>query len=70
MNEEFLVDVLVIYKKLNLGFNLILRVEFENEVVVGEGLVREFFSIFMGFFYDGFLFDGEGLGKLIEVFEG
>lgn len=70
MNEEFSADVLAIYKKPNPGLNSTLRVEFENEVAVGEGPVREFFSTLMGFLHDGFPLDGEGLGKLTEVFEG
>lgn len=49
MTEEFIVDVLFIYKKVNLCFRLNFRVKFENERVVGEGFVREFFSILMGF---------------------
>lgn len=70
MNEEFSADVLAIYKKPNPGLNSTLRVKFENEVAVGEGPVREFFSTLMGFLHDGFPLDGEGLGKLTEVFEG
>ena len=70
MNEEFSADVLAIYKKSNPGLNSTLRVKFENEVAVGEGPVREFFSTLMGFLHDGFPLDGEGLGKVTEVFEG
>lgn len=70
MNEEFSADVLAIYKKPNPGLNSTLRVKFENEVAVGEGPVREFFSTLMEFLHDGFPLDGEGLGKLTEVFEG
>ena len=70
MNEEFSADVLAIYKKPNPGLNSTLRVKFENEVAVGEGPVREFFSTLMGFLHDGFPLDGEGLGKVTEVFEG
>ena len=62
MNEEFTADVLAIYKKPNPGLNSTLRVKFENEVAVGEGPVREFFSTLMGFLHDGF--------PLTKVFEG
>ena len=70
MNEEFSADVLAIYKKPNPRLNSTLRVKFENEVAVGEGPVREFFSTLMAFLHDGFPLDGEGLGKLTQVFEG
>lgn len=56
MTEEFIVDFLFIYKKVNLCFRLNFRVKFENERVVGEGFVREFFSILMGICLKWFLF--------------
>lgn len=70
MNEEFTGDVLAIYKKPNPELNSTLRVKFENEVAVGEGPVREFFSTLMGFLHDGFPLDGADQGKLTKVFEG
>lgn len=53
MTEEFTADVLAIYKKANPCFCSSLRVKFENERAVGEGPVREFFSILMGFVQNG-----------------
>ena len=70
MKEEFSTDVLTIYKKPNPELSSTLRVKFENEVAVGEGPVREFFSTLMGFLHDGFPLDGAGHGKLTKVFEG
>lgn len=67
MNEEFMADVLAIYKKPNPELNSTLRVKFENEVAVGEGPVREFFSTLMGFLHDGFPLDGADRGKLTKV---
>ena len=48
LQEEFATDVLTIYKKPNSGLFSSLRVKFENERGVGEGPVREFFSLLMG----------------------
>lgn len=67
MTEEFTADVLSIYKKANPCFRSNLRVKFENERAVGEGPVREFFSILMGFVQNGlYLDDPEQLTMLFE----
>lgn len=54
LQEEFATDVLTIYKKPNSGLFSSLRVKFENERGVGEGPVREFFSLLMGMVQNGF----------------
>lgn len=67
MTEEFTADVLSIYKKANPCFRSNLRVKFENERAVGEGPVREFFSILMAFIQNGlYLDDPEQLTMLFE----
>ena len=48
LQEEFASDVFTIYKKSNPGFYSNVRVKFENERGVGDGPVREFFSLLMG----------------------
>ncbi|CAH3146691.1 unnamed protein product [Porites lobata] len=68
MTEEFTADVLSIYKKANPCFRSNLRVQFENERAVGEGPVREFFSILMGFVQNGLYVDDPG--RLTMLFEG
>lgn len=52
--DEFTSDVLTIYKKPNSSPCSNLRVNFENERRVGDGPVREFFSLLMGMVQSGF----------------
>ena len=68
MKEEFTADVLSIYKKANPCFRSNLRVKFENERAVGEGPVREFFSLLMRFIQNGLYLDDPA--QLVMFFEG
>ena len=68
MKDEFTADVLSIYRKANPCFCSTLRVKFENERAVGEGPIREFFSIVMGFIQNGLYLDDPG--QLTLFFEG
>ena len=54
LQDEFTGDVLTIYKKPNSSLCSTLRVNFENERGVGDGPVREFFSLLMGMVQNGF----------------
>ena len=67
LQEEFASDVLTIYKKPNSGLCSSLRVKFENERGVGEGPVREFFSLLIGMVQNGFPLEES---QLTLVFEG
>ena len=67
MQDEFTSDVLSIYKKPNSRLCSSIRVKFEDEMAVGEGPVREFFSTLMEMVQHGFPLDGS---QLTNVFEG
>lgn len=67
IGEDFGSDVLAIYKKSNPSFCSSVRVRFENERGVGDGPVREFFSLLMGMVQNGFPLEES---QVTLVFEG
>lgn len=69
MQEEFVSDVLSIYKKPNPRLKSNIRVLFDNENGVGEGPVREYFSMLVGLIQNGFPLDSDP-SKVTLVFEG
>lgn len=67
IGEEFGSDVLAIYKKPNPSFCSSVRVRFQNERAVGDGPVREFFSLLMEMVQNGFPLEES---QVALVFEG
>lgn len=69
MTSDFTNDVLTIYKAPNEKLCSPFAVKFENEISVGDGPVREFFSLLMSMVMDGFPVDGQKK-PLTLIFEG
>jgi hypothetical protein len=69
MQQEFASDVLSIYNKPNPRFKSDIRVHFDNENGLGEGPVRECFSMPMGLIQNGFPIDSDQ-NKMTLIFEG
>lgn len=67
MQVEFACDEMNIYKKPNPSFCSSVRVRFDNERALGDGPVREFFSLLMGMVQNDFPLEEY---KLTLVFEG
>ena len=68
LQEDFSSDVFVFYKNQTVDLRAQPRVVFEEELAVGKGPRREFFSILMKLIYCGFNIGGRS--QVTRVFEG